>query len=282
MKILAASQASDPPKAPDRAPRGQRASRNQGRTQACPRRCHLPTLGHGELRMWGPHLITSHGTEGFRCITCARVANHKRARYALKGLPCADRARLAGPLQPHRPRAKWSRASETRWRLQGEGGHQVVRYNSTQHDGRYICVRCGLHCVRYYDLRIKQCTGVPANQAATKAIADALKGGRPDPQEGGCTPSLSTRSDPARGPPEPASPATDWCSTPGSRGRPGRRTPRPKGRAQAVPEGAAQEGGVPCVRQAGDLLDPAQEPAPPGPIGRAGACPRRGRSRGPG
>ena len=184
MKVLAPSQAYDPPKAPDGAPRGQRISRSQGRTQTCPTRCHLPTLEHGELRMWSHHLITSHGTEGFRCITCARLANHKRARYALKGLPCAGRARLAGPLRPHRPRTKWNRATEIRWKTQGEGCHQVVKYNSPQHDGRHLCVRCGLHYIRRCDLRTKQCAGMPANQAATQAIADTLGGGRPGPLEG--------------------------------------------------------------------------------------------------
>ena len=62
-------------------------------------------------------------------------------------------------------------------RRQGEGGHQVVRYNTTQHDGRWLCMRCGLHYVRFCDLRTKQCAGAPANRAATKSIADALAGG---------------------------------------------------------------------------------------------------------
>ena len=38
-------------------------------------------------------------------------------------------------------------------------------------------MRCGLHYVRFCDLRTKRCTGAPACQAATKAIADALAGG---------------------------------------------------------------------------------------------------------
>ena len=38
-------------------------------------------------------------------------------------------------------------------------------------------MRCGLHYVRFCDLRTKQCTVAPANQAAAKAIADALAGG---------------------------------------------------------------------------------------------------------
>ena len=38
-------------------------------------------------------------------------------------------------------------------------------------------MRCGLHYVRFCDLRIKQCAGAPGNQAATKSIADALAGG---------------------------------------------------------------------------------------------------------
>ena len=77
LKILAAYQATDPPKAQDQAPRGPRAGRSWNRAPACARKCHLPTLERGELRLWGHRLIISHGTEGFRCITCARVANHK-------------------------------------------------------------------------------------------------------------------------------------------------------------------------------------------------------------
>ena len=84
---------------------------------------------------------------------------------------------MAGPLQPRGPRFKWNRAVEARWRRQGEGGHQVVRYNTTQHDGRWLCMRCGLHYVRFCDLRTKRRAGAPANQAAAKAIADALAGG---------------------------------------------------------------------------------------------------------
>ena len=36
---------------------------------------------------------------------------------------------------------------------------------------------CGLHYVRFCDLRTKLCAAAPENQAATKAIADALAGG---------------------------------------------------------------------------------------------------------
>ena len=38
-------------------------------------------------------------------------------------------------------------------------------------------MRCGLHYVRFCDLRTKQCAGAPATQAATKSFADALAGG---------------------------------------------------------------------------------------------------------
>ena len=38
-------------------------------------------------------------------------------------------------------------------------------------------MRCGLHYVRFCDLRTKRCAAAPASQAATKAIADALAGG---------------------------------------------------------------------------------------------------------
>ena len=38
-------------------------------------------------------------------------------------------------------------------------------------------MRCGLHYVRFCDLRTKRCAAALANQAAAKAIADALAGG---------------------------------------------------------------------------------------------------------
>ena len=177
LRIHTASQASDPPKAQDQAPRGPHAARGCGRAPPCARKCHPPHPENGELKMRGPHLIAPHGTEGYRCITCAKVANHKKTRYALKTLPCSGRYRLAGPVQPRRPRPKWNKANEARWRRQGEGGHQVVRYNSTQHDGRWLCVKRGLHYVRFCDLHTMQCAGAPSSRAATKAIADALAGG---------------------------------------------------------------------------------------------------------
>ena len=48
--------------------------------------------------MWGRHLIAPHGTEGFRCISCARVANHKRGQVCPSD-PCArDELALPGTL----------------------------------------------------------------------------------------------------------------------------------------------------------------------------------------
>ena len=177
LRILTVAQETNPPRTQDRGPQG-RSARPGRQIPACLRKCHLPTLQRGELRIWGRHLSPSTAsTEGFRCISCARVANHKRARYALRTLPCSGRAGLAGPLQPRRPRLKWNRANESRWKRQGEIGHQVVRYNTTQHDGRWLCMKCGLHYVQFCDLRTKPCTAAPASQAAAKAIADALAGG---------------------------------------------------------------------------------------------------------
>ena len=78
LRFLAASQATDPPKAQDQGPRGPRAARDGNRTPAFARKCNFPGLECGELRMWGLAPITSHGTEGFRCVACARIANHGR------------------------------------------------------------------------------------------------------------------------------------------------------------------------------------------------------------
>ena len=174
LKILTASQASGPPRMQGRVQRGPGAARGSGNGPARPRKCHLPTLEPGELRLWGPHLIAPHGSECYRCMTCGRTANHKRARYAFKYLPC--RCGLGGAPRPCRPRLKWNRANEARWRRQGEGGHQAVRYNSAQHDGRWLCMRCGLHYMRFCDLRTKRCTGVRGHQLARRPP-------RPSPKE---------------------------------------------------------------------------------------------------
>ena len=168
--------------------------------------------------MWGPHLIASRGTESFRCITCARIANHKRARYALETLPCNGRVGLAGPLQPRRPRLKWNRANEARWGRHGEGGHQVVRYNTTQHDGRWLCTRCGLHYVRFCEFWTKQCAGAPGRRQSPS---------RTPWQEvpyrtGRRTRSRSTHPGPAQGPQEFASQATYWFLILAYQGRKGR------------------------------------------------------------
>ena len=108
LKILTASQASDPPRTQDWAQRGLGAARRSGHGPARPRKCHPLTLEPGELRLWGPHPIAPHGPEGYRCITCGRTANHKRARYALKYLPCAGRCGLGGAPRPCKPRLKWN------------------------------------------------------------------------------------------------------------------------------------------------------------------------------
>ena len=176
LRVLTAVQDADPRGSQEEGSRA-RAARAANPMPASRRKCHLPSLQAGEMRTWGPHLIAPHGTQGFRCVACARVANHRRAKYALKTLPCSGRAGLAGPSQPRGPRLKWNRAIEARLKWQGDGGHQVVRYNTTQHDGRWVCMRCGLHYVRFCDLRTKRCVGAPANQTAAKAIADALAGG---------------------------------------------------------------------------------------------------------
>ena len=84
LKILAAFGATDPPKAQDQGHRSPRAVRDGSRAPACARKCHLPDLERGELRMWGPRLITSHKTERFRSITCARtVSFHNSNRTIL-------------------------------------------------------------------------------------------------------------------------------------------------------------------------------------------------------
>ena len=128
LKIFAASQATDLPKTRDQGPRGPRVACGGNRAPACWR---FPILDCRELRVWGLHPITSHGRKGSGASLAPGSPTTRRlGMYALKTLPCTGRVGLAGPSQPRRPRLKWNRANEARWRCQGEGGHQVVRYNT--------------------------------------------------------------------------------------------------------------------------------------------------------
>ena len=213
--------------------------------------------------MWGPHLITLHGTEGFRCITCARIANHRKARYALKTLPCSGRVGLTGPLQPHRPRFKWNKANETRWKRQGKGGHQVDRYNTTQHDGRWLCMRCGLHYVRFCDLRAKQCAGAPGNQAATKSVTDALAGGPLTRRKVHAFAKHPSGSRP--GAPGARLPSDVLVFDPSVPMPPGPAIPQAQGGAPEGPRGAPQEQGPQGDHQGAESHVPAREQGLPAP-----------------
>ena len=109
LKVLTAVQDTDPRGTQDRGPRA-RAARAADPVPASRKKCHLPTLQAGDLRTWGPHLIAPHGTQGFRCVACARVANHKRARGPSRvpgGLalldPCNPAARGSSGIGLSRP-----------------------------------------------------------------------------------------------------------------------------------------------------------------------------------
>ena len=177
LRILTAPQASDPPRTQDRARRSPGAAGGNGRGSARPRGCHLPTLEPGELRFVGPplHCPTWLGRLQMHHLWQNREPQEGQVRTQVLAVrrPLWPR----GAPRPCRPRLKWNRANKARRRRQGEGGHQAVKYNSAQHDGRWLCMRCGLHYVRFCDLRAKRCAGAPAGQAATQAIADALAGG---------------------------------------------------------------------------------------------------------
>ena len=89
---------------------------------------------------------------------------------------------LVGPawLGPSSPAARGSNG--TRQPRPGGGARETVDTRSSatippNNDGRWLCMRCGLHNVRHCDLRKKRCAEAPANQAAAKAVADALAGG---------------------------------------------------------------------------------------------------------
>ena len=176
MAVLTAAQEADKASDARRETLGGGRRRPSQGPHGCPRVSHLPVLQPGETKPWGPHIIEAHGESGFRCLSCARTANHKRAKYALKTLSCTDRPRLAGGGLGHRRRKKWNTATERRWAAQGDGGHRVFRYNATRYDGRFLCTRCGLRYVRRCDLISKHCPGEPATQRAAEAIQAALRG----------------------------------------------------------------------------------------------------------
>ena len=111
-------------------------------------------------------------------------------------------------------------------------------------------MRRGLHYVRSCDLRTKRCTGAPASQAATQAIADALAGGPLTRRKVHAFAKHPSGSRPkAR---EPASLATSSSWTPVCRGR----LVRPP---QAQEQDSAPEPEDPIAHHADGSACPAQD-----------------------
>ena len=137
-----------------------------------------PILAPGELRTWGPHLVRAGPSEGFVCISCKRQAKGACSKRAMSKLPCLDRRGLtkAGMTQPQWER--WNNAWILRWSAEEapHGVHQLCRYYTTSWDGRFLCLKCGLHYVRRTEMTRAQCHGAPQNRKAQLALEAADRG----------------------------------------------------------------------------------------------------------
>jgi hypothetical protein len=56
--------------------------------------------------------------------------------------------------------------------------HDLYRYYYTKRDGRWLCIKCGLHYVRRTCINRQHCAGEPVKAAAHKALRDAAEGNR--------------------------------------------------------------------------------------------------------
>ena len=99
----------------------------------------------------------------------------------------------------------------------------------------------GLDYVRFCDLGTKQCAGAPANQAATKAIADALAGGSLARRKGHAFAKHPSGSRP--GAPGARFPSDVFVFVPHVQRPPGPANPQAQEGAPAAPGGAPQEEG---------------------------------------
>ena len=141
----------------------------------------------GELRTWGPHLVTGNANGGYQCTTCGRTAKCVRARRAMRGLTCVDGRGPRPGCLCQEARENWRAGWGRHWGdlgpiPEGEplqiapGQHDLVRYYHNKKDGRWLCMICGLNYVRRTCINRQACAGEPVKPRAIKALQDAAMG----------------------------------------------------------------------------------------------------------
>ena len=74
----------------------------------------------------------------------------------------------------------WERWNEAivvrRDRQGGDGGHNYVLYAHSGQDGRYVCLDCGRHCIKWRELVAKPCPGVPQRPKYARALQQVQAG----------------------------------------------------------------------------------------------------------
>ena len=216
LRILTAFQASDQPRTQDRAQRGPGAARGCSHGAPRPRKCHLPTLEPGELRVWGLHLIAPHG-------------------WQTTGQVRAQVPSVLGPLWPWgSPRGHADQGSNGTGRTRPGGdakGEAATRPSGTippsTTAGGSAWGADSTTCVFVTSAR----SGVRGRQLARRLFRPSpMPWLEAPPREGRSTPLRSIRLDLAQGPREPGSLATSSSWTPMCRGRLVRPPLRPRSR----------------------------------------------------
>ena len=151
------------------------------RRTAAGHRSAAPThMQPAERRTWGEHFVRGGQNNAYVCVFCRRYATGSRWKRALQKMPCIPDRPGPGELRGQ-AREHWSEAWASKMALDDRakhGGHQVQRYNTTGHDGRWICVDCGRHCVKRRELAARPCAGEPQDARAWQALDD-FQAGRP-------------------------------------------------------------------------------------------------------
>ena len=134
-------------------------------------------LHGGEMRTWGPHLVVASAAGGYRCIHCSRHATSHQARRAMVRLSCRERPGLKPYTMGGVAWERWNEAIVVRRDRQGgDGGHNYVLYAHSGQDGRYVCLDCGRHCIKWKELVARQCPGVPQRPKYARALQQVQAG----------------------------------------------------------------------------------------------------------
>ena len=92
-------------------------------------------------------------------------------------LPCKEKPSLKPYTMGSVARERWNEAIVVRRdREAGDGGHNYILYAHSKQDGRYICLDCGRHCLKWKELVAKPCLRVPQRPKYAQALQQAQAG----------------------------------------------------------------------------------------------------------